>query len=164
MMSINNVVVFVDIDGPLNPFLSFTAADDESFVYCGGEWNKGLFNVVDHKQWLHNIIELGAQLVWVSNWGDETVVISELFELPILPWVEFKGSQVSNGSWKLPFVKEYIDAHFNNSSVIWLDDQLEEDAFMWADERGNTLLVKPDPAVGWTLEQYNSMITFIINS
>lgn len=150
-------VVLWDIDGPLNPYL---AVWDDRMIVHGTDYNQGRF-LPHHGEWMREYtLNPAVMMVWASNWLEDTVSVSELFNLPEFPYI-LLGPDSSHATWKLPSVDAYLKQYHPNEPVIWLDDELEEDAYEWAAKRGNTLLVKVDPRVGWIEPQHYEMLKFV---
>jgi hypothetical protein len=67
-----------------------------------------------------------------------------------------------SGTWKLPSISDWVRNDVAPlEKVVWVDDELDEDAFAWAEKRGNTLLLKPDPAVGLTRDHVDTILAFL---
>lgn len=149
-------LVLWDIDGPLNRFKASGLGADPRFVGVKGDWNSGLFDSVNHPRWGAELLALGAKFVWVSNWADEANLVKDFIGLsepiPHIPLDDY-----GDRSWKLSSVKLWVDDYARGAPLIWVDDELHEDAQSWAEERGNTLLIHVDAAEGWTFEQFSAM-------
>jgi len=155
-------VIIWDIDGPLNPYLSSTASSNPHFIRWGSsEWNTGWFNVVEHREWINELLSLPVDMVWGSNWQDDCVYISILFNFPEeTPWIPLTISKTDD-TWKLDSIKQYVDTYHKTSPVIWLDDEIGPRGDKWAETRGDVLLIKCDPRTGWTLEEKQKMLEFL---
>mgnify|MGYP001265277274 CR=1 FL=1 len=148
-------VILWDIDGPLNPYL---AGWDDRMVVHGTDYNQGRF-LPHHGSWMEEYLNLGVTMVWASNWLEDTIAVTELFQLPDFPYIPLEPDG-THATWKLPSVEAYLNRYYPNEPVIWLDDELEEDAYRWATNRGRMMLVKVDPKAGWTEQQHNQMLQF----
>lgn len=154
-------VIIWDIDGPLNPFLSPKVAYNPNFIHWGSDWNTGWFDVVDHREWIRELLKLPVDMLWGSNWQEDCARIGMLFDFPEdTPWVPLTIPRVDD-TWKLDSVKQYVDANHKTAPVIWLDDEIGPRGERWAEERGDVLLVKCDPRTGWTFEEKEQMLVFL---
>lgn len=153
-------VILWDIDGVLNPSLS-ESAPDEGFLPLNSGWASWQLNPTTHGAWMKNL-ESKVRMVWCSAWEQASNDVSLFFgnkEYEYVPFRVMPASEKADLMWKLPAVKHFL----KNSSepIIWLDDEFERDAYEWAAQRPNTLLITCDPKVGWTYEQYSEMQVFI---
>lgn len=156
------VVGIWDIDGPLNPYLMSGIHTDGRYYPWGTRWNSGWFNLVEHPGWMQSFVDAGVTMRWGSYWLDETVIVSEFLGLEEFPFIRLRKPQGnSDCTWKLPSIQAFLDEHHHGEPAFWLDDELESDAYAWAEERGNTLLVKVDPKQGWVAEEYELMMRFV---
>ncbi len=153
-------LVLWDIDGPLNPFRAVGLADDERFVPHASSWNSGLFNVVEHPLWAGELLALGVEFLWVSNWAEEANEVG--FALGLSEPIAHIPLEAGDGAtWKLESVDEWLRVNAPGRPVLWVDDELGPDARAWAAARGNTLLVPVDAAHGWSRDQYESMVQWL---
>lgn len=150
-------VIIWDIDGPLNPFLS-PNLHETKYLHWGGQWNTGHFNIVEHPVWMEWFVKAGVQMVWGSNWGEDCLLVNQLFHLPEMDYIRLTPS--SHRSWKLPSVSLFLEDTHPTAPVIWVDDELYPDAAQWAEKRGDTLLVPCDPRTGWVEREFNIMQQF----
>ena len=152
----------MDIDGVLNPFLSFDLAE-KGFVHVVEGWHSASLDLVNHKLWLHDLYDR-ADLVWGSSWLQDSNSLIKHYELPSdLDYVSlnFKGND-PDVTWKLSSVRSFASRRSSDViPVVWIDDEIKQDALDWAKARGNTMIVVTDPSVGWTKEQYQAILKFI---
>jgi HAD domain in Swiss Army Knife RNA repair proteins len=150
-------IVFVDIDGVLNPF-THPDLEGQGYFPVDAVWSTWWLHM-DHGEWL-NLMAEKARLVWATSWEHDALRINTLFDLPDMDVIDFslKAGQ-SAGTWKLADIQKYIGK--SREKVVILEDELEEDAFSWAKERGNTLLIQCDPSVGLTLTQVSDVLNFL---
>ncbi len=153
-------IVILDIDGVLNPF--------------GARYNYNLpFREIGsvfllpemQTPWIKKIKE-HAKFVWGSAWEQNSNRLLEWLELedePDWEWIPMQWTDVGTGTWKIKAIRKYLkDAGIpDDEKVVWLDDELEEDAFLWASERGNMLCIAPDRYLGLTDEQYAEIYEFV---
>ena len=137
-------LLFLDIDGVLNPFpdcppgfreYDFFPEDDEPVRLAAR-----------HVAWLGELMAV-FDVVWASGWGeDANRVLSPFFGLPELPLVDLPpipfGPHV-----KVPGVALLA----GDRPAAWVDDILTPEARAWAKRReAPTLLVDVDSATGLT--------------
>ncbi|MFN2489487.1 MAG: hypothetical protein ABR529_07080 [Actinomycetota bacterium] len=97
------------------------------------------------------------EMVWATGWGDSANrVIGPLHELDELAVIELEFSP--GPTWKLPSIGEYVG---DERPCAWIDDNLGEDAELWAKRRsGPTLLVRSQPHLGLSDEMVARCLTF----
>jgi hypothetical protein len=149
-----------DIDGPLNPHLA-TDLIERNFTKVDEGYASWYIDTNHHAEWLRHLESMTTKMMWCSSWLDESNALVKHYGLKNrMPFIDlYSAVKTDSTMWKLPAVKEAFKG--TRTPLIWLDDEFEESAYAWAQERGNTMLVTCDPAVGWTLEQYQLMQQFI---
>lgn len=101
------------------------------------------------------------ELVWATGWetrADEH--LPEVLGIPrgIMHTLLF-GELIAGGPahWKI----EPIARHADGRAAAWIDDNLDERCFRWAEERdAPTLLVQTDPAVGVAHEHVTRLLAW----
>lgn len=151
--------ILIDIDGVLNPFLAWNLPE-RGFSKVNHTWGSWQLNSKLHSPWFKELAKY-SELVWCSSWEDESNIIARYFELPDMPFVKLSGSATSSahGTWKLPYVEDYLAK--KDEKIVWLDDEFQTDAFHWAKQRTQTLLIECDPSTGFTQLQYEQVLNFI---
>jgi hypothetical protein len=148
-----NPYLLLDIDGVLCPFGNNAMG---AVPIPGHEYSR---YSLAHTPWLKRLNE-SYDLVWASLWehgGNQ--VISPLHDLPSLPVIEFKATDLHlnvGRTLKLSTVKRFI----GNRPMAWVDDDLLEDAFHWAAERDKvtpTLLIKTECHIGLTEDHVDQL-------
>lgn len=152
--------LLLDIDGVFNPFLCPNLQERGFIVYQSG-WITWSIDLINHAAWLRDI-EKEVNIVWASSWLDDSNHLAAMFGLynAILPHIEV-GRTGSGETWKLDSVREWVEKNTTpEDSIVWIDDEVYDDAFQWADRNNNVLIIKPDPAVGLTAEEWQEMKDF----
>lgn len=150
-------IIFMDVDGVLNPLFSFTLQED-GYVTITTGWTTWSLNYRLQGKWMKELVDAGHTIVWCSSWEQDTNIVAQFFKLPEFSYVKFNARSTElkeNETWKLKDIIRYLGD--SEEIVFWLDDELEEDAFRWAKYRGNTHLIKCDSSKGWSSEQYEYM-------
>lgn len=139
-------LLFVDVDGVLNPYAADECPDGfvEHDLFPGDE---PVRLCPQQARWLHELTEV-FDLVWGTAWSaEDRARLSAMLHLPAfhgavtLPAGEFDPRE------KVPAVA----AVAGDRPVAWIDDLLTADAWDWARRRqAPTLLLPIDPAVGLT--------------
>lgn len=155
-------IILVEIDGVLNPFLSYSSSE-EGAIHVSIGWASWSLNFKTHGKWLEALSKEN-RIVWCSSWEEESNKVSEIFCIPEFEYVTFKPriTELPLGHmWKLNDVVKFIGD--NDDLVIWLDTEFEKDAYEWAKYRGleKTILIECDSSVGWTYAEYVNILKLL---
>ncbi|MGH2819708.1 MAG: hypothetical protein ACRDJ5_03540, partial [Actinomycetota bacterium] len=95
--------------------------------------------------------------VWATGWGQyANRVIGPLHQMRELPVIELEFT--GETTWKLPSVSAYVG---DEQPVVWVDDDLGEDAELWARRRAApTLLMRCEPHLGLTDDAVEACLEF----
>lgn len=178
-------ILFIDIDGVINAFLSHEAMDQIDKA----EREDDLPHVrldFSNRHWIYMpkiipgmVAELTEhfELRWGTAWGAETANELVLTHLGLteplegIKWdtiegvVEIKFSGIHFEGmppdfWKMPWIEHW--ALENDRPFIYIDDEIGDEAMAWAEERTEigvpTLMIKTDDSVGWTQQHTDDMI------
>jgi hypothetical protein len=150
-------LLLVDIDGVLNPFLRTGDPVPPGYVrhQVAGQ---SVLLWPEHGAWLRELAR-PFELAWVSTWeADSNVFIGPAIGAPPdLPYVTFEERTPEGWTWKLPAVRRFA----GDRPLAWLDDDPGPGAADWAAGRETpTLIVSPDPRVGWTDGEYRRLLAF----
>ena len=150
----DNPILFVDIDGVLNPFagpcphgfveIDLLPDDDEPVRICAA-----------HADWL---VELSASfdLIWATAWTEEERRLLRT----VLDHPEFVAAAAMPPKPFHPRRKvDGIRSLASGRSAAWIDDMITDEARAWASERREpTRLIAADPGVGMTRRQVDELI------
>lgn len=170
-------VLILDIDGTINPFyarmakeqgqaafenFSEYAIEDGAFgkasAFLEGELLVRLFG---------ELKAAGVELVWGSAWNEgSNLALSMLGSEERWPAILFSDGidfSPSIMSWKLSTVRSYVETHYGGQMpLIWLDDELYEDAESWLASRGSEyLFISPDSNRGLTGSHWQQVLDFV---
>ena len=101
------------------------------------------------------------ELVWATGWEEKAnEYLPLLLDLPEdeLPVLTFDGrAQFGTAHWKLGAIEEYA----GDRPAAWIDDNLDETCFAWAEGRSApTLLVQTEAPVGITDDDVELLLRF----
>lgn len=161
-------LLLVDVDGVLNCFGSiWTPAYEEEHFYPP-RMAFSMYSIRVRKGTDERLRRLAQhfEMTWATAWCEQAhPFFGEWLELgdpwPHLAW---KAGIVGEGqTWKLADVKEFAARNLGRP-LAWIDDDLQGDAFEWANERVEqgtpTLLVKTDPCQGIGDEEESRLLAF----
>ncbi len=142
-------ILFVDVDGVISVF-GFAPGDGA--LPGPLHWIDGVAHCIpdDVGARLGRLAET-FELVWATGWEERANEhLPYLLKLPFreLPCLTFDGRAVfGSAHWKVDAVDEYA----RDRPAAWIDDNLDETCFAWAEGRAApTLLVQTSPAEGIT--------------
>jgi hypothetical protein len=145
-------LLLLDIDGVLMPLGRSLPRGFERREIAGAQ----IVVSDSHSQWLAELLER-FDLVWATTWaGNANPTFGVALGLPELPHVEL-GALPREGTRKLAAIKEFVGSR----PAAWLDDEIYDDAHVWADQREvATLLLRTRGAVGMTRTEVGALISF----
>jgi len=165
-------LVGIDVDGVLVPE---TFRDDAPAGFTGYPYRgpNSVGDTIDttvwlnheHGRWLAELVDHGAELVWVSTWREAaSQFIAPRLGLPTgIPFIDV-GSHTGvkfGHSLKQHEVAAYVDAQ----PLAWLDDHFGGKDFIWAADRSEegvpTLLIQTSPAEGLRREHIDALIIWL---
>jgi hypothetical protein len=138
-------LLLLDVDGVLNPFAAPACPPGYTEeVFFPGEELVRL--CPGHSDWLAELATR-FELVWATAWEDAANrLLAPRLGLHPLPVIHFPPLPFHPRE-KVPAVAGYAGSR----PLAWLDDNLQPEAYAWAEQRGvPTLLIAVDPAQGLT--------------
>lgn len=151
-----------DIDGVFNPHMA-TDLRERQFIRFNKDWVSWDLDIVHHAAWVRELEDY-ADLIWGSTWGEESNALAGWFHLQKTgyPHIPVPGGGSMLVTAKLPAISQWIEQNVSSQQkVVWVDDELFSDAFDWAAQKPNVLIIHTDAAVGLTLEQVDRMKAFL---
>lgn len=140
-------MILLDIDGVLNPFMMPNPLQKgyKAIDHQWGQWHID----PNAKAHLQRLSELDT-LIWASTWEETSNDIMDALELPRIDWIPLDTPSNSD-TLKLSSIIEWEAKNCVLTPLVWIEDELEDDAFLWAQNRPQTLLIHTEPDVGITL-------------
>lgn len=153
--------IIMDIDGVLNPTGAQHNPNLVGFIRMSADNAVAYLNPETHVRWINELSD-HAQFIWGSAWAEQSNLILEMLNLPDR-WdhIPLQYEDVGLGTWKIKPIRRWVEALPADERIVWIDDDLEPDAFAWAEQRGNMLAIQPAPHRGMTEEDFQSILTFL---
>lgn len=171
----NRPLLFLDVDGPLNPYAAKPQRRPDGYITIrvprdgGQEENLGLSSRrrplrvwlnPEHGQFL---LRLGFQLCWATTWMDNANRwIAPVLGLPELPCVDFGDvllqERPDGVHWKTGPLVNYADGR----PFAWVDDEQSalDQTYVTAHHRGPGLLHHVNPRVGLRENDFRTLADF----
>ena len=154
-------ILFLDVDGVIS---LFGFAPDAGQLPGPLHWIDGVAHCIpeDVGERLVRLAE-GFELVWATGWEERANEhLPFILKLPFrdLPCLTFDGRAVfGTAHWKVEAIAEYA----GERPAAWVDDNLNEECFAWAEGRSApTLLVETSPAEGLTDDQVDELLAWAV--
>ena len=155
--------ILLDIDGVILP----TRNSDPWGHFALLDW-QGEKRMIDEqmRSRVVRLFQLG-EVVWCSAWNERASVLARSLAVPEKPFLPFtiesnrwaNKSSFEEMSWKLHSISTWDDG---KTPLIWIDDDIKDDAFLWQEERpGATLLIKTEEAVGLLDSHIEEVASFL---
>jgi hypothetical protein len=145
----NRPILFVDVDGVIS---LFGFAPDTEVLPGPLHLVDGVAHCIPAAVG-ERLVRLAAEfeLVWATGWEERANEhLPHLLSLPFrdLPCLRFDGRAVfGSAHWKVAAIDEYAGTR----PAAWVDDNLDEECWAWAERRSApTLLIETSPAEGLT--------------
>ena len=155
----NPPILFLDVDGVIS---LFGFAPDAGPLPGPLHWIDGVAHCIpeDLGERLVRLAE-GFELVWATGWEERANEhLPFILKLPFrdLPCLTFDGRAVfGTAHWKVKAIDEYA----GERPAAWVDDNLNEECFAWAERRAApTLLVETSAAEGLTDAQVERLLAW----
>ena len=152
---VDDVLAFLDVDGPLIPFkarpLGWRATSSAGSGRSPDPGGHPLLDRLDPDDG-RRLSALGCRLVWATTWGsDANEVIAPrlgLPELPVVEWPDDDEDPRDGLHWKTVSLIRWAAGR----PFVWLDDEISDADEQWvaAHHPGAALLWRVDPYTGLT--------------
>jgi HAD domain in Swiss Army Knife RNA repair proteins len=150
-------ILFLDVDGVIS---LFGFAPDAGPLPGPLHWIEGVAHCIPEEIG-ERLVRLAEEfeIVWATGWEERANEhLPFILKLPFrdLPCLYFDGQAVfGTAHWKVDAIAEYA----GDRPAAWVDDNLNEDCFAWAEGRtAPTLLVETQPEEGLTDEQVAELL------
>ena len=151
-----NVLVFLDVDGPL---ITFAPRGDPPACHRPDPDGNPLLDRLRPADG-RRLLSLGCTLVWATTWmADANEVIAPRIGLPQLPVVDWLDESPRGLHWKTPSLVRWAAGR----SFVWLDDEITDADRHWVAEQhpAPALLHRVDPYVGLTDADFAAVPRFL---
>jgi hypothetical protein len=147
-------LLFVDIDGVLNPY---DGPCPEGFVEHDLFGDEPVRVCAEHGRWLRELAER-YDLAWGSSWSEaDRAVLGRVLELPAFVGAVVLPSGEFDPALKVPAIELFAAGR----ALAWIDDLFGPSAWDWAAARGTpTLLIPIDPAAGLTRPSVDQLLAW----
>jgi hypothetical protein len=153
-------IIIIDIDGVVNPINArytnlpgFFEHEDERF--------RAFLNPEVHGSWITELSK-DACFIWGSAWEEHSNAILRMLKIDQeWDWIPMDYEDVGLGTWKIKAIRRWVEQNAPDEKIVWIDDELEQDAFKWAEERGNMLAIAPNSHTGLTAEELEQVVSFV---
>ena len=147
-------LLFVDIDGVLNPY---EGSCPDGFVEHDLFGDEPVRVCTAHSAWLFELAER-YDLVWGSSWNEaDRAVLGGVLALPAFVGAVALPSGEFDPALKVPAVERFAAGR----ALAWIDDLFCPAAWDWSGRRAEpTLLLPTDPAVGLVRAQVDELLAW----
>lgn len=148
-------LLFLDVDGVLNPFPGCPPGYREHALF--GEGSEPVRLAEAHGEWLRELAGW-YDLVWATGWGAEANRLCPFLGLPELPVAELPPVPFEPRI-KVPAVAAFA----GDRPAAWVDDIITEEARAWAEARAApTLLLQVEPSLGLTRSTVDALLSWAL--
>ncbi|WP_405927842.1 hypothetical protein OG554_03250 [Streptomyces griseus] len=170
----NRPLLFLDVDGPLNPYAAKPERRPDGYTTLRVPRNdahqddRGLSSRRPLRVWLNpehgrSLLQLGFELCWATTWMDDANRwIAPVLGLPELPFVDFGDvllqERPDGVHWKTGPLVDYAGGR----PFAWVDDEQSEldQSYVTAHHQGAGLLHHVNPRIGLRENDFHSLADF----
>ncbi|MFF5407485.1 hypothetical protein ACFY8K_36425 [Streptomyces misionensis] len=157
-------LLFLDVDGPLNPYAARPERRPEGYTTIRVPLNSRR----PLRVWLNPahgpaLSALGYELCWATSWmAEANRWIAPVLGLPELPYVDFGTGLFAHRPDGVHWKTEAIVAHAGGRPFAWVDDEQSpaDTAFVTGHHPGPALLHHVDPRIGLREGDFGSLAQF----
>lgn len=137
-------LVFLDVDGIINPFHRDLKLDGWKLSKVEGYW---VWTSTTVRPWFQSLVDAGVQFVWATTWINQPAGLRKLEKkwglpanLPAIDRLERQPTKLDQTSCgKRPGIIRWLNANGINTDripTVWVDDDLGPVDLDWAYARG----------------------------
>ncbi|MFI1826054.1 hypothetical protein ACH41E_06300 [Streptomyces sp. NPDC020412] len=172
----NRPLLFLDVDGPLNPYAAKPERRPEGYttlrVPRSGGNPPAQAALSSHRRplrvWLNPehgraLLRLDYELCWASTWMDQANRwIAPVLGLPELPFVDFGDTLFQERPDGVHWKTEPLLRYAGGRAFAWVDDEQSDrdDAYVTAHHRAPALLHHVNPRIGLREDDFDALADF----
>ncbi|MFG2130176.1 hypothetical protein ACGFNV_20530 [Streptomyces sp. NPDC048751] len=157
-------LLFLDVDGPLNPYAAKPARRPEGYTTI----RAAVGRTRPLRVWLNPehgpaLLALDYDLCWATTWMDAANHwIAPVVGLPVLPYVDFGEGLFAERPDGVHWKTEAIVAYAGGRAFAWVDDEQSpaDDTYVAAHHPGPALLHHVDPRIGLRDDDFTALARF----
>jgi len=161
---VSRPLLFLDVDGPLNPYAAQPERRPEGYTTIRAAVTPGR----PLRVWLHPdhgraLLDLGYDLCWATTWMDAANRwIAPVIGLPELPYVDFTGALFADRPDGVHWKTERIMAYANGRPFAWVDDEVSplDEAYVAQHHPAPALLRFVNPRLGLREDDFAALTRF----
>ncbi|MFG2124648.1 hypothetical protein [Streptomyces sp. NPDC048710] len=154
-------LLFLDVDGPLNPYAARPERRPEGYTTIRASLHPGR----PLRVWLNPshgpaLLSLGYDLCWATTWmAEANRWIAPVVGLPELPYVDFGADLFAERPGGEHWKTAAIVAYAAGRPFVWVDDEQSpaDTAYTAAHHPGPALLHHVDPRLGLREEDFTAL-------
>ncbi|MFJ8229640.1 hypothetical protein ACIQ9E_06705 [Streptomyces sp. NPDC094448] len=170
----NRPLLFLDVDGPLNPYAAQPARRPDGYTTLRVPRNdahqddRGLssrrpLRVRLNPEHGRTLLELGFELCWATSWMDDANRwIGPVLCLPELPFVDFGDALLRERPDGVHWKTGPLVAYAGGRPFAWVDDEQSEldQTYVTAHHQGPGLLHHVNPRIGLRENDFRTLADF----
>ncbi|MFI1441943.1 hypothetical protein [Streptomyces fructofermentans] len=172
----NGPLLFLDVDGPLNPYAAGPEACSEGWIILAvpreataadGRGSRSAGRLPSRirlsPEHGRRLLGLGFELCWATSWMDDANRwIAPALGLPRLPFVDFGPALFQDRPDGVHWKTGPLVDHADGRPFVWVDDEQSspDQAYVTARHRGPALLHHVNPRIGLREDDFRALVDF----